>query len=62
MGRFATTSRKRPRIGCVAGVSVWVRSNERPRDEEEWDFRFSPHLGFAPFFVRSLALALVLCS
>ena len=47
-------------VGCVTGVSVWFRSKERPRNDEEWDFRFWPHVGFAPFCVRSLVL--VLCS
>ena len=47
-------------IACVTSASVWCRSNERPRNDEERDFRF------APFFMWSLTLVpcecLVLCS
>ena len=47
-------------IACVTSVSVWFRSKERPRNDEERVFRF------ASFFVWSLTLVscqcLVLCS
>ena len=30
-------------IACVASVSVWFRTmKERPRNDEEWEFRFWP--------------------
>ena len=45
---------KKP-IACVTSVSVWFRSKERPRNEEERDFRF------APFFVWSLTLVPCQC-
>ena len=28
---------------CRESVSVWFRSKERPRNDEEWDFRFWLH-------------------
>ena len=31
-----------PEVACVASVSVWFRSKERPKNNKERDFRFSP--------------------
>ena len=46
------------RSACIESVSVWFRSKERPRNDEEWDFRFWLHDKWDenPFFAWSLTL------
>ena len=34
-------------VACVASVSVWFRSKERPKNDDEWDFRVWPHQKWA---------------
>ena len=46
------------RSACRESVSVWFRSKERPRNDEEWDFRFwlPDKWDKSPFFAWSLTL------
>ena len=38
-----TPTRVDRKVACVASVSVWCRSKERPSNDEKRDFRFWPH-------------------